>query len=322
MVNAERAKQIINDFKRRKIAVIGDVILDRYLWGDVERISPEAPVPIVDIKRESVNLGGAANVAWNLSSLGVYTVLIGVVGKDENAKTLESLLRQKKITPHLVYDENRPTTEKTRIIAVSQQLLRIDRESKKGLDKKVSERVIQHINDIKDDVEGFIISDYGKGVVSKEVVSICVSTGKPVFVDPKPKNYHLYNDITIMTPNKKEAYECVKYGYEEPLDKVAKKIMEDLNMNQLLITLGAEGMALFEGDKFIKIPAKARKVYDVTGAGDTVISVLAASKLSGGNWEESASIANYAAGYVVGEIGTAVVTTDILTEIILSSLQV
>lgn len=322
MVNIERAKQIINDFKRRKIAVIGDVILDRYLWGDVERISPEAPVPIVDIKRESVNLGGAANVAWNLSSLGVYTVLIGVVGKDENAKTLESLLRQKKITPHLVYDENRPTTEKTRIIAVSQQLLRIDRESKKGLDKKVSERVIQHINDIKDDVEGFIISDYGKGVVSKEVVSICVSTGKPVFVDPKPKNYHLYNDITIMTPNKKEAYECVKYGYEEPLDKVAKKIMEDLNMNQLLITLGAEGMALFEGDKFIKIPAKARKVYDVTGAGDTVISVLAASKLSGGNWEESASIANYAAGYVVGEIGTAVVTRDILTEIILSSLQV
>lgn len=322
MVNIERAKQIINDFKRRKIAVIGDVILDRYLWGDVERISPEAPVPIVDIKRESVNLGGAANVAWNLSSLGVYTVLIGVVGKDENAKTLESLLRQKKINPHLVYDENRPTTEKTRIIAVSQQLLRIDRESKKGLDKKVSERVIQHINDIKDDVEGFIISDYGKGVVSKEVVSICVSTGKPVFVDPKPKNYHLYNDITIMTPNKKEAYECVKYGYEEPLDKVAKKIMEDLNMNQLLITLGAEGMALFEGDKFIKIPAKARKVYDVTGAGDTVISVLAASKLSGGNWEESASIANYAAGYVVGEIGTAVVTTDILTEIILSSLQV
>lgn len=322
MINAERAKQIIDNFKRRKIAVIGDVILDRYLWGDVERISPEAPVPIVDIKRESVNLGGAANVAWNLSSLGVHTVLIGVVGKDENAKTLEVLLRQKKINPYLVYDESRPTTEKTRIIAVSQQLLRIDRESKGSLDKKVADKVIQHINDIKDDVEGFIISDYGKGVVSKEVINLCVSTGKPVFVDPKPKNYHLYNRITIMTPNKKEAYECVKYGYEEPLDKVAKRIMEDLNMHQLLITLGSEGMALFEGDKFIKIPAKAKKVYDVTGAGDTVISVLAASKLSGGDWEESASIANYAAGYVVGEIGTAVVTTDILTEIILSSLQV
>lgn len=321
MISLERAKQIISGFSKRKIAVIGDIILDRYLWGEVERISPEAPVPVVDIKKETVNLGGAANVAWNLSSIGVDTILIGVVGKDENANILKYLLKEKSINPYFVYDEGRPTTEKTRIIAVSQQLLRIDRESKNNLDKKISEMLIKQVLNIADEVEGFIISDYGKGVISRELVNLCISTGKPIFVDPKPKNCHLYKGVTIMTPNKKEAYECAKHEHRGSIEELAKKIMESLEMNQILITLGAEGMALFEGDRFIKIPARAKKVYDVTGAGDTVISVLAASKLSGGSWEESASIANYAAGYVVGEIGTAVVTADMLVDIILSSLQ-
>lgn len=322
MITLERAKTIISGFKERRIAVVGDVILDKYLWGEVERISPEAPVPIVDIKRETVNLGGAANVAWNLSALGVKTFLVGVVGQDENSKVLESLLTERFIHPRLVYDKNRPTTEKTRIIAVSQQLLRIDRESKEKLTTDIHKSLIRQITDLLDTVEGIIISDYGKGVVSKEMVEVCLESGKPVFVDPKPKNYHVYKDITIMTPNKKEAYECVKADHGESVETVGKKIMEELNLNQLLITLGADGMALFEREKITKIPAKAKKVYDVTGAGDTVISVLAASKLSGGSWEESATLANYAAGYVVGEIGTAVVNPEILTDIILSSLQV
>lgn len=321
MITFDRAKQIISGFKDIKIAVIGDIILDKYLWGEVERISPEAPVPIVDIKRETVNLGGAANVAWNLSALGVKTFLVGVVGQDENSKVIKGLLEEKSIYSKLVHDSTRPTTEKTRIIAVSQQLLRIDRESKERLNTNTQINLIEQIKDIADIVDGFVVSDYGKGVVSADIIKICLETGKPVFVDPKPKNYLLYKNITIMTPNKKEAYECAKASSEQSVEDIGRKIMQELGLKQLLITLGAEGMALFENNSIIKIPAKARKVFDVTGAGDTVISVLAASKLSGGTWEESASIANYAAGYVVGEIGTAVVTPDILLHTILSGLQ-
>lgn len=321
MISISRAKQIISGFKSRKVAVIGDIILDRYLWGEVERISPEAPVPVVDIKHETANLGGAANVAWNLSVLGVKTFLIGVVGQDENSKVIESLLDEKSIYSMLVYDKNRPTTEKTRIIAVSQQLLRIDRESKEKLAMEVEDRLINQVEEVARKVEGFVISDYGKGVVSARLMDVCLRTGKPVFVDPKPRNYLLYKNITIMTPNKKEAYECARLSPDYSVEDVGKKIMGELGLTQLLITLGADGMALFEGDKVVRIPAKARKVFDVTGAGDTVISVLAASKLSGGTWEESASLANYAAGYVVGEIGTAVVTPEIILETILSGLQ-
>lgn len=321
MITLHRALDLISSFKNIKIAVVGDLILDRYLWGEVERISPEAPVPIVEVRRESFNLGGASNVAWNLSALGVETTLIGVIGDDENGEVLLDLVKEKNIHPLFVIDDSRPTTEKTRIIAVSQQLLRIDRESKDKLRDSITQQVVNKIRKIAGEVDGFIISDYGKGVVCREVVQACVSSGKAVFVDPKPKNYQLYQGITIMTPNRKEAYECVKASHEESLEDVGRAIMEGLGIQQLLITLGPEGMALFEGNNIIKIPAKARRVYDVTGAGDTVISVLATARLCGGSWEESASLANYAAGYVVGEIGTAVVSPEILKEVILSSLQ-
>ncbi|MEJ5172749.1 MAG: D-glycero-beta-D-manno-heptose-7-phosphate kinase [Hydrogenothermaceae bacterium] len=318
MITRERAELLIDRFKDRKIAVIGDVILDKYLWGDVERISPEAPVPVVDVKRETYNLGGASNVAWNLSALGVKTVILGVVGKDENGKLIERMLLDKKITPNLIVDDSRPTIEKTRIIAVSQQLLRIDRESREDLSVPVKKDILKNLEVISSDVEGFIISDYGKGVIFEEIVKFCVSTGKPVFVDPKPKNFNLYRNITIMTPNKKEAYECVKASGSVPLEEVGYRIIQQLSMDTLLITLGSEGMALFEGKSVKRIPARAKKVFDVTGAGDTVISILAASKLSGGSWEESATLANYGAGYVVGEIGTAVVTPDMLLDTVLS----
>lgn len=321
MITIARAQQIISGFKDRKIAVVGDIILDKYLWGEVERISPEAPVPVVDIKRETANLGGAANVAWNLSALGVKTFLVGVVGQDENSRVIESLLDEKSIYSRLVYDKHRPTTEKTRVIAVSQQLLRIDRESKEKLAPETESILIDRIEEVAGEVEGFVVSDYGKGVVSARVMDMCLKTGKPVFVDPKPRNYQLYRNITIMTPNKKEAYECAGLSQDYRVEDVGRKIMEELGISQLLITLGADGMALFERKSVIRIPAKARKVFDVTGAGDTVISVLAASKLSGGTWEESASLANYAAGYVVGEIGTAVVTPEILLETIVSGSQ-
>jgi rfaE bifunctional protein kinase chain/domain len=316
MITKQRASEIISEFDKKKILVIGDLILDRYLWGEVERISPEAPVPVVDVKKETVNLGGACNVAWNVSYLGAKADIVGVIGIDENGKMLKKMLEEKGITPILIEDPERPTTEKTRIIAVSQQLLRIDRESKERLSTKIKDFILEKIKNILPVYDAVIISDYGKGVIFKELVQTVVSLKKPVFVDPKPSNFKFYQNITIMTPNKKEAYECVKAEKTESLEEVGKQIMEKLKLSQLLITLGSEGMALFEGEKIIKIPAKAKKVFDVTGAGDTVISVLTVSKVSGASWEEAATLANYAGGWVVGEIGTVAIDKETLLSLI------
>lgn len=316
LITKERVKEILSKFTEKSILVVGDLILDKYLWGEVERISPEAPVPIVDVKKETVNLGGACNVAWNLSSLDVKTTIAGVVGKDENAKILKSLLQRKNINTILIEDKNRPTTEKTRVIAVSQQLLRIDRESKEKLKEEVREKLIKELKNQAQNFDAIIISDYGKGVISRDVIEVFLERNIPVFVDPKPSHFEYYKDITIMTPNRKEAYGLIKAKKEIPLEKVGKTIMEKLNLKNLLITLGAEGMALFTEDKITKIPAKARKVFDVTGAGDTVISVLTASKVSGATWEESAILANYAGSYVVGEIGTVAINRKTLISLV------
>jgi len=316
MITKERAIDLISKFPDITVAVIGDIILDKYLWGDVERISPEAPVPVVDVKKETVSLGGASNVANNIASLDAKAYMIGVVGDDENAKIIENLLKSKNINPVLIKDKSRPTIEKTRIIAVSQQLLRIDREDRSKLSTEIEDKIINEIKNIKDKINVFIVSDYGKGVITQRIMDFIKSLNKPIFVDPKPSNYQLYKNTTILTPNKKEAYESIKADKNTELEFVGRKIMSDLELNQLLITLGGEGMALFEGDKILRIPTKAKKVFDVTGAGDTVISVLALARLAGGTWEESASLANTAAGYVVGEIGTATVSRDILIDLI------
>ncbi len=310
MLDYSRAKEIISKFPEKKILVVGDLILDKYLWGEVERISPEAPVPVVDIKEEILKLGGACNVAWNISKLDGEVYIAGVIGGDENGRILKNMLEKNNIKPLVVVDIERPTIEKTRIMAVSQQLLRIDRESRKRIDDKIINNLIQSIDQIINSIDGIIISDYGKGVITKKLMDYILATGKYVFVDPKPENFKLYKNITIMTPNKKEAYQCIKRDKDYPLEKVGKEIMERLGINQLLITLGSEGMALFENESITKIPAKARKVFDVTGAGDTVISVLTLAKVSGGNWLESAMLSNLAGGYVVGEIGTAAITRE------------
>ena len=316
MIDKKRAEQIIQKFHEKTVLVVGDLILDRYLWGDVERISPEAPVPVVEVKKETVNPGGASNVAWNISSLGSKVYMAGVIGEDQNGKILEKLLVEKGIIPLNIKDRNRPTTEKTRIIAVSQQLLRIDRENKQKINSDLSDRLIKQLKKVIQEIDCIIISDYGKGVITEGLMDYLKKTGKPLFVDPKPSNFFLYKNVTTMTPNRKEAYECVKADRDTSIEEVGKRIMEELEIENLLITLGPEGMALFDKNKVIKIPAKAKKVFDVTGAGDTVISVLALSKISGASWEESASLANYAAGYVVGEIGTATVDRKKLLELI------
>jgi len=316
LIDRKRAEQIIHRFPEKSVLVVGDLILDRYLWGDVERISPEAPVPVVEVKKETVNPGGASNVAWNISSLGSKVYMAGVVGADENGKILENLLVERDIIPINIKDKNRPTTEKTRIIAVSQQLLRIDKENKEKINRDLSDKLIKKIKKVVQEIDCIIISDYGKGVITENLMNYLKKTGKPLFVDPKPSNFFLYKDVTTITPNRKEAYECVKADRDTPVEEVGRRIMEELNIKNLLITLGPEGMALFNEQKIIKIPAKAKKVFDVTGAGDTVISVLALSRISGATWEESASLANYAAGYVVGEIGTATVDKKKLLELI------
>jgi len=316
MITKKRAKEIISKFPEKKILVIGDLILDKYLWGEVERISPEAPVPVVDVKKETVNLGGACNVAWNISSLGANSYIVGIVGKDENGQLLKSLLLEKGIKPVLIEDENRPTTEKTRVIAVSQQLLRIDKESKEKLNENIKKDIIRKVKEIIENFDAVLISDYGKGVISREIIELVISSGKPVFVDPKPSNFSLYEGITIMTPNKKEAYESIKASRNSSVEEVGKDIMKILKMDYLLITLGGEGMMLFEKDKIMKIPAKAKKVFDVTGAGDTVISVLSVAKSAGATWEEAAYLANYAGGWVVGEIGTVAIDRNTLLSLI------
>ncbi len=316
MISKARAQELLSSFPETKILVVGDLILDKYLWGEVERISPEAPVPIVDVKKETVNLGGACNVAWNISALDGNVYIAGIIGNDENGRILNFLLKEKNINTLLVKDPSRPTTEKTRIIAVSQQLMRIDRENRNSLDDDVEQQLIQNIDSVIDDIDVVVVSDYGKGVITDRLMKYLKGTGKPVFVDPKPSNISLYEGITIMTPNKKEAYQLSGLSKETGVEEVGKFLMERLNMKQILITLGSQGMALFEGDKITKIPAKARKVFDVTGAGDTVISVLAMARASGGTWFESAVLANYAAGYVVGEIGTAVVNRELLLSLI------
>ncbi|WP_457621086.1 D-glycero-beta-D-manno-heptose-7-phosphate kinase [Persephonella sp.] len=316
MIDKKRASEIIKRFPEKKVLVVGDLILDRYLWGEVERISPEAPVPVVDVKRESLNLGGACNVAWNISELNGKVYIAGVVGDDLNGETLIKMLEESGINPVVVKDSNRPTTEKTRIIAVSQQLMRIDREKKDRLSQTVLNRLISSIQGIINEIDAVIVSDYGKGVITRKLMDFLRTTGKPVFVDPKPSNFSLYKGITIMTPNRKEAYECVKKDRSLPVERIGFEIKRKLGIDHLLITLGSEGMALFEGDKITKIPARAKKVYDVTGAGDTVISVLTLAKISGASWQEASSLANYAAGYVVGEIGTAAISRDTLLSIL------
>ena len=316
MIEIEKAKEIISKFPEKKILVVGDLILDKYLWGEVERISPEAPVPVVDVKEEIFKLGGACNVGWNISKLDGNVYIAGVIGNDENGKILKNMLEENNINPLLVIDKNRPTIEKTRVLAVSQQLLRIDRESRKKLENSLIENLIEKINKVISSIDGIIVSDYGKGVITKKIMSYLISTGKPIFVDPKPENFELYKGITIMTPNKKEAYNCVKKDRSYPIEDIGKEIMEKLGIENLLITLGSEGMALFEKDKITKISAKAKKVFDVTGAGDTVISVLTLAKVSGANWLESAILSNLAAGYVVGEIGTAAISRDELINLL------
>ena len=316
-----RLKTIVNALSSSKIIVVGDSMIDEYFWGDVQRISPEAPVPVVAVESVSRRLGGAANVVQNLSRLGLPTSLISVCGDDDNGQMLLNMLAELGCDASGVFRSPlRPTTIKTRIIARQQQVVRADRESISDLAgsecdalKTVYDHVIEH-------ARGVIISDYGKGVVSPDFISYltekCRTRSIFTAIDPKDRYTHFYKGTSIITPNLKEAHMLLGIpmhpcSYSD-IEALGWKLMENYDLAYLLITLSERGMALFERDahRFDHLPTVAQKVFDVTGAGDTVIGVFTAAIVSGASPFEAAYLANHAAGLTVAQLGTASVTAD------------
>ncbi len=294
-----------------RLLVVGDVMLDRYWFGEVSRISPEAPVPVVKVERVEERLGGAANVARNAAAVGARTALLSVVGDDDAGRTLSRLLAEGEIDAGLHIDREIDTTVKLRVIGRQQQLLRIDFEtapSHEILQAKLAEfekRVAE--SDV------VILSDYGKGGLThiSEMIRLARAAGKPVLVDPKGDDYAKYAGATVITPNRSELREVVgRWGSEEELVAKSQKLRTELGLEALLVTRSEEGMTLFAADETHHQPAQAREVFDVSGAGDTVIATLAVMIAAGAGWAEAIRTANVAAGIVVGKLGTAVVTRE------------
>lgn len=308
----------------KKILVVGDVILDKYIKGVVNRISPEAPIQIVEVDQETTVLGGAGNVANNICSLGGMAYIAGLIGKDENGALCKSLLERVKInTTEIVTDSSRPTTTKVRVIADRQQIVRFDYEKTYSITTEEENELIAKINKVAPSMDAIVVSDYAKGVVSMSVMRTLTKIAEkykvPLFVDPRPQHAHLYGiGVTAFTPNLKEAYGLrgIKEG-EVSLEVVADNLVRQYDAN-ILITQGANGMTLFSKDgSSHHVPAYAKEVYDIVGAGDTVIATLALAAAAGASIEQAAEIANCAAAVVVTKIGTATVTPEELIENIL-----
>ncbi len=311
-ISRARLEEAVHAFDSARIVVVGDVMLDHYIYGDSERISPEAPVPVVKVEQDLFHLGGAANVAKNISTLGGSAILSGLVGQDEPAKLLQSLLDAAQIEWRGYEDESRPTIEKVRIIARGQQLLRVDREE---LEREVGQEVIEGLmNGIRGEIAKatcIIVSDYAKGTVEGSLMTLLKEESRkssvPLIVDPKPRNVHLYKGVHLVTPNRKEAYEMAQsMGIECGLYETMVQLKDRLSLKALLVTMGEKGMAILEGDgRPCSLPTMAREVFDVTGAGDTVIALLGLGLSVGLNLREAGCLANIGAGIVVGKIGTA-----------------
>ncbi len=297
-----------------KIAVIGDLICDKYVIGSVERISPEAPVPIVRVEKEKYFLGGASNVAINLKKLGCDVFLFGALGTDTCGKRLSNMIKKEGIdTKDLFILDDRPTTMKTRIVAHSQQIVRFDREKILRIDKKYAVEIVKKVKSY--DVDAVIISDYGKGVVTEHLINgLTGIEGLFVSVDPKVNNVDIYKNVDVITPNMKEAKQMSGVeidSFRNGLELAAKKIIKASNARYILITQGEKGMTLFDkGGAIYHQSSKAKDVYDVTGAGDTVIAVLTAAVASGFDIKSAMKISNTAAGIVVGRMGTAAVSLE------------
>jgi rfaE bifunctional protein kinase chain/domain len=315
---------LIDQFKKASLLVVGDVMIDEFIWGTVSRISPEAPVPVVAVTRENLLLGGAANVVYNVHSLGGRVLLAGVIGNDRMGERIKELLAHEKIDQNgLIGEAGRPTTVKTRVIAHSQQVVRFDREYREPISSQSQEEILHYLDKHWDSVDGIIISDYGKGLLVPVLMNFIMDKRKGdkklVAVDPKTNNFALYRGATIVTPNRLEAEAAagIQINDENSLMKVGNALLERFASQAVLITRGEEGMVLFERTgAVVNVPTVAKEVYDVTGAGDTVISALTLALASGSNFSEAAVVANYAAGIVVGKVGTATVTPEELKKAI------
>jgi D-beta-D-heptose 7-phosphate kinase/D-beta-D-heptose 1-phosphate adenosyltransferase len=322
-ISRRRVRSLLKTAERRRILVVGDMMLDQFIWGDVSRISPEAPVPVLDFQRESFMPGGAANVARNLSSLGVPSRIFGAVGDDTAAGELSRLLRQQGVTvTGLITSSTRPTSVKTRVVAHQQQVVRIDRESRDGLDGVATQRLLRRVKRELRDADAIIVGDYGKGVVTQKLLdglqSLCRERGVWLSMDPKPVHSLDLSGLSLITPNRKEAFELAGLPddtrHELPMKDrnlmlVVGRLLNQLKPALLLITLGELGMLLCSrNDKPLHIPTIAQEVFDVSGAGDTVISAFTTAIAAGASPIEAALICNHAAGIVVGKVGTATVT--------------
>ena len=330
-------KQIINKFPKGRILVIGDLILDEYIWGNAERISPEAPVPVVWANKRSYTTGGAANVASNITSLEGKVAIVGVVGRDDYSDILFSELKKRKMSSRgIFFESGRHTTLKTRIIAGHQQVVRVDWEHTNALSKELNQKIIKFIQNNINRFDAIIIEDYGKGVINphllEELILLAQRTKKIITVDPKEENFQYYHGVTSITPNRKELENAIrnlkikdttnrfklnndKIFTNKDVDSAARQILEYLDLESVLVTLGEHGMQLFErSGRATHIPTVAQEVFDVSGAGDTVIATLTLALACGASKLEAAHIANFAAGIVVGKVGTAVTNRKELLE--------
>jgi len=326
--DGDELEKHIDGFPDTTLLVVGDIIMDEYIWGDVSRISPEAPVPVVDVKQETRMLGGAANVLHNIVSLGGRCILCGVVGGDGTGKAVLERVRDLGCpTDGIVVDSERTTTIKTRIVAHNQQVVRFDRENRKAIGRDDTEKLLEFVSSMGSRLDGIVVADYGKGVITGSLMQglreISHKSGIPLAVDPNTGNFEYYGGADIITPNHHEAGAFCRLEIvdEESLVRAGQDILQTLKCRSVLITQGKDGMTLFrQGGEIIHIPTVARKVFDVTGAGDTVISALSLGLASGMDLKSAAIISNLAAGIVVGEVGTSTVSAGELKRAIRSKL--
>ncbi len=329
VIEKGRLKELLSGMNGRSIAVVGDLMLDRYFWGSVSRISPEAPVPVIEMEQEQDRLGGAANVAMNIKSLGGKPLLIGVIGADNSGKRVHELLRESGFsTDGIVVDGSRPTTVKTRVIAHSQHVVRIDRETRSEISFIIQNKIIDVLRHHMNDLDGIIIEDYNKGVIAKslirQIIELARESHKPITIDPKFNNFFAYEHVTVFKPNRKEVEEALGVRLRDPesVREAGKSLLERLHAENVLLTLGEQGMTLIEHDGTVSsVPTMARNVADVSGAGDTVIATLTLALAGGARIREAASLANFAGGIVCGYVGIVPIDKEELERTVLDSMD-
>ncbi|MBZ0199557.1 MAG: D-glycero-beta-D-manno-heptose-7-phosphate kinase [Ignavibacteriaceae bacterium] len=323
-ISRQRLDELKHNFKGKRIAIVGDMMLDCYYWGDVKRISPEAPVPVIEIENEFFRFGGAANVALNILKLGGVAHPIGVIGYDNNGSVFRSLINENSIEDDgLIIDDSRPTTAKTRVIAQKQHVVRIDKESKDYISESIQQKVLDYIKNNIEHFDGIILQDYNKGVLTPllitNIIELAQSNKKLITVDPKFSNFFSYQNVTVFKPNRKETEDAlsIRIKTKEDISMAGSMLLEKLNAQYIMLTLGEEGIAIFERGKVEeRMPTKARKVADVSGAGDTVIATLTMALAAGANILEASYLANFAGGIVCEEVGIVPIEPDKLFEIV------